>query len=92
MHHLDTHREADGTSFDWFKTYADVAPLLRDVIPDKSARILMLGCGNSTLSQDVCVPFASFVLLLLTSAKMWDDDYKNIVNVDVSPLKSEQQF
>ena len=46
-------REAEVT-FDWFKSYKDVAHLLRPVLPDTSARILMLGCGNSTLSEDVC--------------------------------------
>ncbi|KAJ7625681.1 S-adenosyl-L-methionine-dependent methyltransferase [Roridomyces roridus] len=44
---------ADDASFDWFKTYDDIAPLLRELIPRKDARILMLGCGNSTLSQDM---------------------------------------
>jgi hypothetical protein len=48
-------REAQVT-FDWFKSYEDVAQLLRPLLPDKTARILILGCGNSTLSEDVCVP------------------------------------
>ena len=47
-------REAQVT-FDWFKSYEDVAHLLRPLLPDKTARILILGCGNSTLSEDVCV-------------------------------------
>ena len=42
-------------TYDWFKSYEDVAHLLRPVLPDKTARILILGCGNSTLSEDVCV-------------------------------------
>lgn len=46
-------RESEDASFDWFKRYEDVAGLFRDAIPDKNARILMLGCGNSTLSEDV---------------------------------------
>lgn len=46
-------REATDATFDWFKKYEDVADLIRDAIPDKHARILMLGCGNSTLSEDV---------------------------------------
>ena len=53
-------REAEDATFDWFKRYEDVAHLLRLVLPDKTARILMLGCGNSTLSEDVrfiVVPF-----------------------------------
>jgi hypothetical protein len=47
-------REAQ-VMFDWFKSYEDVAHLLRPLLPDKTARILILGCGNSTLSEDVCV-------------------------------------
>ncbi|KIY68899.1 S-adenosyl-L-methionine-dependent methyltransferase [Cylindrobasidium torrendii FP15055 ss-10] len=43
----------ENKTFDWFKTYADVAPILRELIPNKNARILMLGCGNSTLSEDM---------------------------------------
>ena len=42
-------------TYDWFKCYEDVAHLLRPIIPDKTARILILGCGNSTLSEDVRV-------------------------------------
>nr|GAT49627.1 predicted protein [Mycena chlorophos] len=64
---------ASDASFDWFKSYADLAPLIRGLIPDKNAKVLMLGCGNSTLSQD-----------------MYDDGYKNIVNVDYSSVVIEQ--
>ncbi|THH18050.1 hypothetical protein EW146_g2868 [Bondarzewia mesenterica] len=46
-------QESDGASFDWFKKYDEVAPFIREAIPDKNARILMLGCGNSTLSEDM---------------------------------------
>jgi len=35
-------------SFDWFKTYEDLKPLLSQHISSKDARILMLGCGNSS--------------------------------------------
>ncbi|VDB99897.1 unnamed protein product [Peniophora sp. CBMAI 1063] len=59
--------EEEGATFDWFKKYEEVADILRETIPDKDARILMLGCGNSTLSED-----------------MYDDGYKNIVNIDYS--------
>ncbi|TFK74971.1 S-adenosyl-L-methionine-dependent methyltransferase [Pluteus cervinus] len=58
--------EAD---FDWFKSYADLAPYIHDLIPNKSARILMLGCGNSKLSEE-----------------MWEDGYRNIVNIDYSSV------
>ncbi len=53
-------REAEGSSFDWFKSYADIVDIIRELIPDKNARILMLGCGNSTLSEDVS-PDASYL-------------------------------
>ncbi|KAJ2498487.1 hypothetical protein GGH96_004271 [Coemansia sp. RSA 1972] len=38
--------------FDWFKTYADLKPLLGQHMR-KDALIVMLGCGNSTLSGDM---------------------------------------
>ncbi|KAJ6592328.1 S-adenosyl-L-methionine-dependent methyltransferase [Mycena vulgaris] len=48
-----TQESAADATFDWARSYADIAPLLRALIPRKDARILMLGCGNSTLSQDM---------------------------------------
>jgi hypothetical protein len=75
-------------TFDWFKSYADVAHLLHPLLPDKNARILMLGCGNSTLSEDVrryyTLPNRSSSNLPRIIAQMYDDGYKNIVNIDVS--------
>ncbi|KAJ2161669.1 hypothetical protein GGF46_001262 [Coemansia sp. RSA 552] len=41
-----------GTTFDWFKKYTDLQPLLKRRI-GQDARILMLGCGNSALSGDM---------------------------------------
>ncbi|GAA5926202.1 hypothetical protein JCM1841_001154 [Sporobolomyces salmonicolor] len=46
-------KEADDASFDWFKTYADIKNLINRFVPNKDARIVMLGCGNSTLSRDL---------------------------------------
>ncbi|KAF9531682.1 S-adenosyl-L-methionine-dependent methyltransferase [Crepidotus variabilis] len=40
-------------SFDWFKSYSELAGLIHELIPDKSSKILMLGCGNSRLSEDM---------------------------------------
>ncbi|KAJ3843240.1 S-adenosyl-L-methionine-dependent methyltransferase [Lentinula raphanica] len=45
--------EAQDASFDWFKSYSEISDILRSLIPDKSSKILMLGCGNSKLSQDM---------------------------------------
>lgn len=39
--------------YDWFKTYEDLKPILNELIPKKDCKILMLGCGNSTLSIDM---------------------------------------
>ncbi|KAM0747785.1 S-adenosyl-L-methionine-dependent methyltransferase [Meredithblackwellia eburnea MCA 4105] len=49
-------KEADGAMFDWFKTYVEIKPYFDRYIPSitgKRSRILMLGCGNSTLSKDL---------------------------------------
>ncbi|KAI0769193.1 S-adenosyl-L-methionine-dependent methyltransferase [Irpex lacteus] len=46
-------QESDDSSFDWFKSYGDVADIFREIIPDKNARLLMLGCGNSKLSEEM---------------------------------------
>ncbi|KAG6331101.1 hypothetical protein ID866_7988 [Astraeus odoratus] len=59
-------QESSDATFDWFKSYVDLADDIRTLVPDRSARILMLGCGNSRFSEE-----------------MWNDGYKNIVNVDV---------
>ena len=39
--------------FDWFKQYRDLRPILRQFFPAQPCSILMLGCGNSSLSQDM---------------------------------------
>lgn len=50
-------REPEGKTFDWFKTYDQISNHIAELIPDKSARILMLGCGNSKLSEEVLMLF-----------------------------------
>nr|CAG8437682.1 5096_t:CDS:2 [Entrophospora candida] len=40
-------------TFDWFKTYKDLSPLFKKHLLDENVSILMLGCGNSTLSEDM---------------------------------------
>ncbi|SGY19938.1 BQ5605_C017g08395 [Microbotryum silenes-dioicae] len=44
--------EAENASFDWFQTI-DLVPLVQRFVPDTSARICMLGCGNSLLSANL---------------------------------------
>ncbi|KAI0079344.1 S-adenosyl-L-methionine-dependent methyltransferase [Panus rudis PR-1116 ss-1] len=46
-------QESEEDSFDWFKSYADIAPIIKELVPNKAARILMLGCGNSKLSEEM---------------------------------------
>ncbi|RPB12470.1 S-adenosyl-L-methionine-dependent methyltransferase [Morchella conica CCBAS932] len=40
-------------SFDWFRDFQSLKPFFAKHMPDKAARILHLGCGNSTLSADL---------------------------------------
>ena len=58
-------------TFEWCKSYADFKHLLCENV-QKSDRILMLGCGNSRLSED-----------------MYNDGYRNITNIDFSPVVIE---
>jgi len=83
---MDVRKEAE-TTFDWFKSYK---ALLHAVLHDKLVRILVLGCGNSTLSEDVCPYYIIIVCRLRPAltrpgliAQMYDVGYKNIGNVDV---------
>ena len=39
--------------FDWLEDYSSLKPLLKDLLPDKSAKILIIGCGNAPLSEDM---------------------------------------
>ncbi|KAG8068921.1 hypothetical protein GUJ93_ZPchr0005g15555 [Zizania palustris] len=43
---------AGGAFFDWYQKYPALRPLLRSRLPT-SSRILMLGCGNSLLSESM---------------------------------------
>lgn len=48
-------KEAPDASFDWFQKYEDIRELIAPFIPSagKTSRIVVLGCGNSTLSADL---------------------------------------
>lgn len=44
----------EGTVFDWLEDYQSLKPLLDEFIPNKeTARILIIGCGNAPLSEDM---------------------------------------
>jgi hypothetical protein len=47
--------ESPGTHFDWFLSPTYLLPYIEDLLADigKQARVLMLGCGNSTLGEVV---------------------------------------
>ncbi|KAG0556973.1 hypothetical protein KC19_11G092000 [Ceratodon purpureus] len=42
----------DVGSFDWYQTYANMAPLINMYIP-KSDNVLMVGCGNAVISEEM---------------------------------------
>ena len=58
-------------NFEWCKSYVDFKELIQKHVR-WSDRILMLGCGNSRLSED-----------------MYNDGYRNILNIDFSPVVIE---
>eukprot|EP01018_Ginkgo_biloba_P030003 Gb_32622 [translate_table: standard] len=41
-------------SFDWYQRYAALRPYIHMYIP-KSSRILMVGCGNAVISEDMVI-------------------------------------
>jgi EEF1A lysine methyltransferase 4 len=43
----------EGLTFDWFKGFNDVSLELENLIGDKTSSILHLGCGNSTLGEEM---------------------------------------
>ncbi|KAG0151627.1 hypothetical protein CROQUDRAFT_667878 [Cronartium quercuum f. sp. fusiforme G11] len=46
-------QESPESHFDWFQSFSDLESLIRHYVPLNQARICVLGCGNSTLSQDM---------------------------------------
>lgn len=55
--------------YDWLVTFADVAPNLKQLLPDDfGCRILVVGCGNSSFSFDLSTM-----------------GYVNITSIDFSP-------
>ena len=43
----------DWESKDWLFDWADVRELIEELLPDKQQSVLMLGCGNAALSDDM---------------------------------------
>jgi len=46
------YEQETGEFYDWFKGWVDLKPVLEDQL-NPSHRVLMLGCGNSKLSEDM---------------------------------------
>ncbi|EEF34446.1 S-adenosylmethionine-dependent methyltransferase, putative [Ricinus communis] len=42
----------EGGSFDWYQRYSSLRPFVRRYIP-LSSRVLMVGCGNALMSEDM---------------------------------------
>jgi SAM-dependent methyltransferase len=54
--------DRDEETFDWFKPYADFRHLFTRYVPDKTSRILILGCGNSSMLSHPCqTPWCIFL-------------------------------
>lgn len=47
------HRFEDEAHHEWLASYADIRERLAALVPDKAARILLVGCGNSSLPADM---------------------------------------
>lgn len=45
--------ENAGTMFDWLEDYNSLKSLFQTLIPSKESRILVIGCGNAPLSEDL---------------------------------------
>ncbi|CAG9325386.1 unnamed protein product [Blepharisma stoltei] len=44
--------EQEGSTFDWLEDYRSLAPIINEIAP-KTAKILILGCGNAELGEDM---------------------------------------
>ena len=62
-----------GGMFDWYAEYPELKNAFGQYDFKQTDKILMVGCGNSKLSD-----------------QMWQDGYKNIINIDISPSVIKQ--
>lgn len=46
------YEEEGGSSFDWYQRYSALCPFVRKFVPT-SSRVLMVGCGNAVMSEDM---------------------------------------
>ncbi|CAI5484074.1 unnamed protein product [Closterium sp. Yama58-4] len=45
-------KEGPEKTFDWYQQYTALAPIF-DIYMDKASKVLMVGCGNAVLSEDM---------------------------------------
>ncbi|CAI5974944.1 unnamed protein product [Closterium sp. NIES-64] len=45
-------KEGPEKTFDWYQQYTALAPIF-DIYTDKASKVLMVGCGNAVLSEDM---------------------------------------
>ncbi len=66
----DKRYQQDPEPYDWYQKYSAIKPFLGQYLARfKNPRILILGCGNSRLSEE-----------------LYMDGFKNITNIDYSPV------
>ena len=63
----------NGGFFDWYAEFPELKLAFDEYNIEKEDKILMVGCGNSKLSD-----------------QMYQNGYKNIVNIDISPTVINQ--
>ena len=63
------------TAFDWLFSWPDLSKLIRSLVPDRDAKILLVGCGNAPFSPDMYT----------------DGGYHGMINTDISKVVIAQQ-
>ncbi|KAF8398344.1 hypothetical protein HHK36_017271 [Tetracentron sinense] len=49
----DTRYVQEAGPFDWYQRFFALRPFVRKFIPSSSSRVLMVGCGNAVMSEDM---------------------------------------
>jgi len=71
----DKRYKKDDEQFDWYQRYDTLKHILGGVVPKSHKKILMVGCGNSRMSEHMVKDGYSS---------------KSIINVDISPIVIQQ--
>lgn len=65
---------------EWYQSYSDIAPLIKKYVPT-SCRVLMVGCGNSEISEDMVKDGYADIVNIDNSAVVIEDMQKKYQNV-----------